>query len=244
MGFKLPGKSIQTGTSGHSSALKMVTEQRAASALKMKASPAKEKAYGGDGKTWQQAQKDSGGTLNETTKGQRAYEKEMKAKDPKWNKREDNKWKKTQNKINASVGSKKVYDTIKENKTKPNAAGVETVKGAGFNNNKTLPKANKIKEETNIAIENDKISKAKTDAKNAENPIERITANRTKNKSQKNKSDIKSGRDDKYTGTVVSRTLNKLKSKVREGQIKRKTKRLAKKEEKNNAPTAMYDNKK
>ena len=36
MGFKLPGKSIQTGTSGHSSALKMVTEQRAASALKKK----------------------------------------------------------------------------------------------------------------------------------------------------------------------------------------------------------------
>jgi len=41
MGFKLPGKSIQTGTSGHSSALKMVTEQRAASALKMQASPMK-----------------------------------------------------------------------------------------------------------------------------------------------------------------------------------------------------------
>ena len=41
MGFKLPGKSIQTGTSGHSSALKMVAEQRAASALKMQASPMK-----------------------------------------------------------------------------------------------------------------------------------------------------------------------------------------------------------
>ena len=36
MGFKLPGKSIQTGTSGHSSALKMVSEQRSASALKAK----------------------------------------------------------------------------------------------------------------------------------------------------------------------------------------------------------------
>jgi len=42
MGFKLPGKSIQSGTSAHSSALKMVAEQRAASALKAKASPAKE----------------------------------------------------------------------------------------------------------------------------------------------------------------------------------------------------------
>ena len=45
MGFKLPGKSIQSGTSGHSSALKMVTEQRAASALKMQASPAKSPEY-------------------------------------------------------------------------------------------------------------------------------------------------------------------------------------------------------
>ena len=34
MGFKLPGKSIQSGTSAHSSALKMVAEQKAASALK------------------------------------------------------------------------------------------------------------------------------------------------------------------------------------------------------------------
>ena len=42
MGFKLPGKSIQSGTSAHSSALKMVAEQKAASALKAKTSPAKE----------------------------------------------------------------------------------------------------------------------------------------------------------------------------------------------------------
>ena len=35
MGFKLPGKSIQSGTSGHRSALKMITEQRATSALKV-----------------------------------------------------------------------------------------------------------------------------------------------------------------------------------------------------------------
>ena len=41
MGFKLPGKSIQSGTSAHSSALKMVAEQKAASALKATASPVK-----------------------------------------------------------------------------------------------------------------------------------------------------------------------------------------------------------
>jgi len=284
MGFKLPGKSIQTGTSGHSSALKMVSEQRAASALKKKAdkdnillvpkndaqntsdyytdaiksytdgrkdneaktanttsttktppkkSETKSKnAYASD-KTWGQGEKDSGGTLNTITKGQRAYEKEMKSKDPKWNKREDNNWKKTQNKINKHLGNSKVYDTIKENKTKPNADGVETVKGAGFNNDKTLSKDDKIKENTNISIEKDKISNAKEDAKNADTKTEKITANKTKNTSQKNISDIKGGRDDKYTGTVVSRTFNKLKSKVRAGQVKRKTKKLSKLEEKN-----------
>jgi len=41
MGFNLPGKSIQSGTSAHSSALKMVAEQKAASALKEKASALK-----------------------------------------------------------------------------------------------------------------------------------------------------------------------------------------------------------
>jgi hypothetical protein len=41
MGFKLPGKSIASGTSAHRSALKMVAEQRAASALKATASPVK-----------------------------------------------------------------------------------------------------------------------------------------------------------------------------------------------------------
>ena len=51
MGFKLPGKSIQTGTSGHSSALKMVTEQRAASALKARQeteSPVKASEFGAE----------------------------------------------------------------------------------------------------------------------------------------------------------------------------------------------------
>ena len=51
MGFKLPGKSIQTGTSAHSSALKMVTEQRAASALKARQeteSPVKASEFGAE----------------------------------------------------------------------------------------------------------------------------------------------------------------------------------------------------
>ena len=190
MGFKLPGKSIQSGTNGHRSALKMVAEQRAASALKKeikvntedsiifaqdklkqemddlsrknditpsdkrkenedlvkemdelsrknditpesdkikeneeeipvetpeKKSDVKrsQKAYGGD-ISWETAQKqskESGGDLNQTTRDQKAYEKQKKAENKDWNKREDNQWKKRQNTINAAVGSTKVYPT-------------------------------------------------------------------------------------------------------------------------------------
>tara|TARA_R110000737_G_scaffold184495_1_gene207887 strand:- start:21 stop:716 length:696 start_codon:yes stop_codon:yes gene_type:complete len=231
MGFKLPGKSIQTGTSGHSSALKMVS------------SPAKEKAYGGDGKTWSQAQKDSGGTLNETTKGQRAYEKEMKAKDPKWNKREDNKWKKTQNKINASVGSKKVYDTTKEITNKMvdrDGDGTKETKvkrGIGSNKGNTLTTTEKSKENANISIQNDVIKKAKSDKKEATTKEEKNTAKTTRDKAQGEKGEIRSGRDNAKTGTVVSRFLGKRKAKRNEKQIERR-------EKKNDSPTAMYGKKK
>ena len=71
-------------------------------------------AYGGDGRTWEQANKDSGGDLNQTTRDQKAYERQMKAQNPNWNKREDNQWKKRQNIINAAVGSKKVYEVDSE----------------------------------------------------------------------------------------------------------------------------------
>ena len=45
---------------------------------------------------------------------EKAYEKQKKAENPDWNKREDNQWKKRQNKINAGVGSKKVYEVDSE----------------------------------------------------------------------------------------------------------------------------------
>ena len=103
MGFNLPGKSIQSGTSGHRSALKLVETI---------GTPRKpSNAYGGD-RTWEQGQKESkaaGGDLNQTTRDQKAYEKQKKAENPDWNKREDNQWKKRQNTINSSLGSKKVY---------------------------------------------------------------------------------------------------------------------------------------
>jgi hypothetical protein len=100
MGFKLPGRSITSGTSGHRSA------------LKMKASPVKEEiAYGGT-KTWSAGQEESGGNLNTWAKEQNVLEAELKKKGI--NKRDDNAWKTRQNKINKSLGSKKVYDVDTE----------------------------------------------------------------------------------------------------------------------------------
>jgi|21_taG_2_1085346.scaffolds.fasta_scaffold41174_2 hypothetical protein len=227
MGFKLPGKSIQSGTSAHSSALKMVAEQRAASALK-------QKAYGGT-KTWAQGQEDSGGTLNDITKSQRAYEKEMKAKDPSWNKREDNNWKKTQNKINAALGSSKVYDTTKEITNKMvdrDGDGTKETKvkrGLGSNKGKTLTTTEKSAEKANISTQRDIIKKSKEDKKSATTKEGKVTAKNTRDEAQKNIGEIRSGRDDKYTGTVVSRFLGKLKAKRNQKQLDKR--------EKKNSPT-------
>lgn len=93
MGFKMNGSPAKMGTiqgtAGHSSALKMKVEEDA-SALK-------QKAYGGT-KTWEQGQKDSGGTLNDLVKQRKGVKKGT------------FEYNKIQNKINEALGSKKRYD--------------------------------------------------------------------------------------------------------------------------------------
>jgi len=284
MGFKLPGKSIQSGTSAHSSALKMVAEQRAASALKAvepteeeikadeeleemsdeetaeidelerkrdkeqkqkdkdnppanindetetKTKTKKKKAYGGT-KTWAEGQKDSGGTLNEITRGQKTYEKKMKEKDPSWNKREDNKWKKTQNKINAAVGSKKVYDVTKDVATKEvdrsgdGKKDTEVMRGIGSNKGKTLTTKEKSLEKANISTQKDIVKKSKGDKKSATTKEGKDKAKNTIDKAQKEIGEIRSGRDNEKTGTVISRFLGKRKAKRNERQLKRRKKK-------------------
>lgn len=235
MGFKLPGKSIQSGTSGHSSALKMVAEQKAASALKAKegfsdAETSSSNAYGGN-KTWKQGQEDSGGTLNDTTKQQRAYEKEMKANDPKWNKRDDNDWKKRQNKINSALGSSKVYDTIDDKKTvtQTDSRGTNKVMtGIGRKNEKTLLETEKQEEIIKRDGLKDEINKAKEN----KNLDEKDIAQGKLRASQ-------AGGDDEYTGTVVSRkvakvrgAINKKQLSMRENKRNRLEKRITKRKEK------------
>ena len=270
MGFKLPGKSIHSGTSGHRSALKMkkhsmakmYKDSPADKALvgkqenlpedlkaKIEASPAKattpeieektsknieerkkkEKAYGGT-KTWSEGQKDSGGTLNQITKEQRSYEKKMKSKDPDWNKREDNEWKKRQNKINKHLGSSKVYDTIPDRKTK-DVDGETKMKGLESNKGKTLTESQKQDEKTKISIEKDKIKKSKGEIKAAETKEEKDAAKDKRDKSQKEIGEIKSGRDNKKTGTVISRFFAKQKVKRNQRQLDRREKNRNKNED-------------
>jgi hypothetical protein len=231
MGFKMKGPSMHSGTASHKSALKSIqsVEARkqavaaagqASTSGESSGSPAKaDLAYGGT-KTWGQGQKDSGGTLNQITREQRAYEKKMKSENPKWNKREDNTWKTTQNKINKHLGSKKVYDTIPDKKTK-DKDGVSTMEGLGFDNDKTLSEEAKQAEITKLGIVQDQIDKGKKD-KNRD----------ARDKGQQEKGRIKGGGDDKYTGTVVSRTFGKIKESVNKGQLKRRAKNRTKLEKK------------
>lgn len=222
MGFRLPGKSITSGTSGHRSALKLVP---------LDSPPVQSgNAYGGS-KTWGEGQEDSGGTLNDTTKEQRAYEKEMKANDPKWNKRDDNDWKMRQNKINSALGSSKVYDTIDDNKTveQTDSRGTNDVmKGLGRKDEKTLLATEKQAEIIKRDGLNDEIDKAKEN----ENLDERDIAQGKLRESQ-------AGGDDKYTGTVVSRkvakvrgAINKKQLSMRENKRNRIEERITKRKEK------------
>ena len=210
MGFKLPGRSIQAGTSAHRSA------------LKMKASAVKERlAYGGD-RTWGTAQKQSveaGGDLNQTTRDQRAYEKEMKSKDPSWNKREDNTWKKRQNIINKAVGSKKVYDVesdkvtdlkekqvvtdkeivdkgeekmAKKGPQQTNEEG-EKVFGAALDVDKKLTKSEKT---TSNKIARQKVRDARKEHGRGSDEVKAAKAERKETKA-KNKAMVKTGKKDR-----------------------------------------------
>ena len=289
MGFKLPGKSIISGTSAHSSALKMKAEADAAAKMKreaaakmkmeaaakmghksatkikkdsqmdkalvgkqhnlpehlkakieaapgkMKPSPAKEKkAYGGDGRTWSEADKDSKGNLNKITKEQKAYEKKKKSENPDWNKREDNTWKKRQNKINAAVGSKKVYNVIDEKKTTTRKSDGETVvKGLGAQNNKTLTDTEKSAEKARISNQKDIVKGAKADIKEARKNKDKegvVEGKDTRDEAQLKIAEERSGKINPKTGTVVSRLVGKARAAINRGQLKRRAKRNPKEE--------------
>jgi len=127
MGFKLPGKSITSGTSAHRSALKMRAEENAASALKQmwsaeelakdpakkeqmkknqeKAKTVSKKMPDADWKKGQKKAKEAGHNLDDLVKQRKGLKKGT------------TEYNKVQNKINAALGSKKRYDEGPKTKT-------------------------------------------------------------------------------------------------------------------------------
>ena len=251
MGFNLPGKTMTSGTSAHSSALKMRESENAASALKqMELTKEETKGIyaGGKGadvtmsatgstittksgqkiktdaskkthkglleKRWKKGDKASGGTLNELVSARKKHKKGSAE------------YAAIQNKINKSLGSKKVHKGTKVTKkgetveTKPKgtttrkADGATVVKGLGAQKGKTLTYTDKVAEKVKIAKTNVKIKEGKTSGdKNM------------RDEGQKEKGEIKSGRDNKKTGTVVSRYLAKRKVKRNQRQLENRKKK-------------------
>ena len=97
MGFKLPGKSIISGTSAHRSALKMRADENAASALKQRVK--------GGTKTWKQGEKaaeSTGRDLNALVTERKKYKKGS------------DEYNAVQNQINKALGSKKRHGVTTE----------------------------------------------------------------------------------------------------------------------------------
>ena len=201
MGFKMNGSpakmgSIQ-GTAGHSSALKMKVEENA-SALK-------QIAYGGT-KTWEQGQKDSGGTLNDLVKQRKGVKKGT----PEYNK--------IQNQINKALGSKKRYDEgpTTDETTKTTATEPES---------KRLTDDQKDVQNEKIEVQKGVMKDAKTEQRNK------------RDAAQLEIGEIRSGRDDKYTGTMLSRALGRLKVKRNTRQLKNRAEKSAKEKAANTTTT-------
>jgi hypothetical protein len=100
MGFKLPGRSMTSGTSAHSSALKMKVEQDAASALKDK------KMAEADWKKGQESAKSAGRDLDALVKKREGLKKGS------------DEYNVVQNQINKALGSKKRHGVTSTQTTK------------------------------------------------------------------------------------------------------------------------------
>jgi hypothetical protein len=180
-------------------------------------------------KRWAQGDEASGGNLNELVLARGKVEKGSA------------KYAAIQNKINEALGSKKVHEATETTKggetrvVKPEGTretvitddkGTEDpsddttsvedrMKGLGRKKGKTLEYTRKVAEQERISKEREDIRGAKASGDRAE-----------KLQSQKEISEIKSGRDDAKTGTMLSRWWHK-------GRAKRKGKKLTKEEAKN-----------
>ena len=146
-----------------------------------------------------------------------------------------------QNKINTSLGSKKVHKGTKVNKkgetvaTKPKGTttrksdGATVVKGLGAQKGKTLTYANKAAEKAKLTKIQSNIDTAK-DSGNKD----------ARDASQLKKGLVKSGADNAKTGTMLSRALARRKVKRNKRQLENR----AKKKEQTPAKKALVGNQK
>jgi len=193
-----------------------------ASPTKMKKkSPAKEKALPSYSKAYSNmADADGGGKKDQygrVYKDEAAFTKAAKAyNEKKYATTEPSKDSQKAGQTRAELAKAHTKTTTKNVKTvKKDGEDVVVKKGAGSKKGKTLTATQKSKERLKI----DQAKKSIKDAKKAKDKDARDRA-------QLEKAEIKSGRDDKYTGTVLSRAIARAK-------VRRNKRQLAKRAEKN-----------
>ena len=229
MGFKMNGSPVKMGTiqgtAGHSSALKMKVEENASALKQMTITKEDMKGTGfvpkkgkpatvsATGKTYTSQITGKQVELDPTKKGDKAvlesrWKKGDKAsggtlnelvKQRKGVTKGTPEYNKIQNQINAALGSKKRYD-------EGPVAGEQTTT--------TEPESKRLTDDQK-GVQNEKIEVQKNVVKDAK------TEQRNKrDKAQLEIGEIRSGRDDKYTGTMLSRALGRLKVKRNTRQLK------------------------
>tara|TARA_R110002020_G_scaffold149708_2_gene326083 strand:- start:874 stop:1848 length:975 start_codon:yes stop_codon:yes gene_type:complete len=246
MGFKMKGSPAKTGgiqgTSGHASALKKLAEEQEASALKhwnhpdpdadhTSADHLKENIIEPVKKKVKKAAKKvvskvrdiaSGKILRSKADKEEKMEKDSKERRKTTSKKTATKYTKADLK-NLSFGSKERIQAYKD----LNWAQDHTTTGHKNYKGDTEKKDVKV-DDTKKDTDSKKLT---TEAKTVED--EKIKSAKLKKlEAKKEIADIKSGRDDEYTGTRLSRTIHKVRSKRLSRKIEREETGVTKKEQK------------
>ena len=157
------------------------------------------------------AKKNTGRSLNELVAARKGVEKGS------------NEYNKIQNSINEALGNSKRYDVKPDAPAKGNKMvdGQEVKKGLGAEKGKTLTAEAKTAEKAKLAKTQANIKEAKS-----------VGDRDARDKAQLEKARIQSGGDDKFTGTVASRTAGKIKGAVNRAQLSQRAKNVARLEKK------------
>lgn len=185
-----------------------------------KPSPAKEKALPSYSKAYSKMEDAEGGGKKDkygrTYKDEAAFTKAAKAyNEKKYATTEPSKDSKKAGQTRAELAKAHTKTTTKNVKTvKKDGEDVVIKKGAGSKKGKTLTAQEKSKERL-------KLDQAKKSIKDAKKSGDKDARDRA----QLEKAEIKSGRDDKYTGTMLSRAIARAKVRKNKRQLERRAKK-------------------